>query len=299
VTERPCPACASTNLRDRGAAGEYRWRQCAECATASTDRLPTPGELAAFYADYYEDASEAPEHVQRRLDEVIDGWAPHRATGDVLDVGFGSGDLLRAAARHGWTCWGTELSEVAAEMGRGAGWTVITGDLLATDLPAGHFDVVAMVEVLEHLPDPAAYLVRAIGLLRPGGLLWGTTPNGGSLNHRLLGTRWPNVAPPEHLQLFSPRGLRELLRATGFTTERVVSRGLNPSMLLARRRPSAGAAAPPVRAPISSRELNAAVERGAVGRAAKRTLNRLLGITGVGDSLELRAVRPHEPSGRP
>ena len=86
---------------------------------------------------------------------------------------------------------GTVTSELAKQMEEGL----------------SDFDVVIASEVLEHVLDPHAMLVEILRVLRPGGLLWATTPHGRGISARLLGLEWSNVCPPEHLQLFSVAGI--------------------------------------------------------------------------------------------
>lgn len=74
------------------------------------------------------------------------------------------------------------------------------------------FDVVVIGEVLEHIRDPRRLIDESRRVLRPGGRLVGSTPNGFRLKNRLrfLAGRHPEV-DPTHLHLFSPADVRGLL----------------------------------------------------------------------------------------
>ena len=61
--------------------------------------------------------------------------------------------------------------------------------------------MVSLVEVVEHVDDPAAVVQAARHLIRPGGAMYITTPHGRGVSARLLRSGWSAVAPPEHLQL--------------------------------------------------------------------------------------------------
>ena len=78
------------------------------------------------------------------------------------------------------------------------------------------FDTVLCTEVLEHIPDPAAFLARAGRCLRPGGRLVLTVP---------FAARW-HFLPYDYWR-FTPSGLRQLLTEAGFDEVRVHARG-NP-----------------------------------------------------------------------
>jgi transposase len=73
-----------------------------------------------------------------------------------------------------------------------------------------------VVELIEHVFLPRLFLTSAFRWLRPGGLLYVTTPNVSSLNYRALGIEWSIVAPPDHLTLWTRRGLGWALRDAGF-----------------------------------------------------------------------------------
>jgi SAM-dependent methyltransferase len=78
------------------------------------------------------------------------------------------------------------------------------------------FDTVLCTEVLEHIPDPAAFLARACHCLRPGGRLVLTVP---------FAARWHFI--PYDYWRYTPSGLQILLAAAGFSDIRVKARG-NP-----------------------------------------------------------------------
>jgi SAM-dependent methyltransferase len=83
-------------------------------------------------------------------------------------------------------------------------------------LPQGAFDVVCMWDTIEHLPGPARFVSRAAEALRPGGHLFLTTGDIGSLNARLRGSGWRQIHPPTHLNYFSRETMRRLLERYGF-----------------------------------------------------------------------------------
>ena len=73
-----------------------------------------------------------------------------------LDVGCGAGALMRAAAGRGWTAVGTEVAPRALPKPCGPdGFEVHLGELEALGSPEQSFDVVTLVEVVEHVPEPA------------------------------------------------------------------------------------------------------------------------------------------------
>lgn len=268
----------------------YPWAQCGVCDSAFVAQSVPDHVLADYYAEYYGESSPAiPDLVSQRLSEEVATFAGFRRTGRLLDVGHGAGTLLEAAAKLGWECWGTEISASAHRACTGRGWQLHVGDIVDLALPDASFDVVSMVELLEHVPHPRTQLDAAARLLRPGGLLYATTPNGRGLSARALGARWSAVAPPEHLQLFSSDGLRRAVATAGFVDANVRAQGLNPHELFAGLRGRQMAAAERV---DSGYALNGRLQASSKGRAVRTMVNAALRVTSLGDSLRLRAVTP-------
>lgn len=285
---RPCPACHAGDSAVRGEVGGFVMHSCARCGTLFTAVIPSQGS-AEDYDSYYGEANlTVPPFIAVRLDEVVAGFAPARRNGRLLDVGFGAGSLLQAAARGGWEAHGTEVSAPAVEHARSLGLQVVQGELADARYPAGHFDVVTAVEVLEHLPDPASLLREVKRILRPGGLFWATTPHGVGISARLLGTRWSVVSPPEHLQLFSRGGMERLLKEVGFGKVSIAAHGTNPFEIVNALR-SRGGREDSFNRVATSYKLNAFLTEKPSRRFIKAALNGLFGATRTGDSLKIRA----------
>jgi 2-polyprenyl-3-methyl-5-hydroxy-6-metoxy-1,4-benzoquinol methylase len=99
----------------------------------------------------------------------------------VLDVGAASGGIARELTSRGCTVYGVEIEEDAARDAEEHCARVIVGDVEKLDLRAElgdmTFDAVLLIDVLEHLVDPAATLRRCADLLAPGGVVITSLPN--------------------------------------------------------------------------------------------------------------------------
>ena len=214
-------------------------------------------------------------------------------------MGCGGGSFLEALARKKWEAFGVEISQTASAHVRGRGIKVFCGELEEANYPDDHFDVVIASELLEHVADPAPMLEEIARVLRPGGLLWATTPHGRGISARVLGLEWSAVCPPEHLQLFSVAGIKGLLSGAGFRRVELATHGANPFELLhALRRRATGS--PPVCSSTgvgsfdrveSSYHLNEFLSDSPFRRFLKGTLNSLLNVGRMGDSLKIRAEK--------
>jgi len=281
MTARRCPACDASDPRDAGGKASYPLLRCARCAT-----LYTAGSVQNTYDDYYDGPNlEVPAFIAGRIDEIVSGFEPHRRTNRLLDVGFGAGTFLEAARRGGWDVVGVEVSRPAIEHARLSGFDVFHGTLQDAAYAAGSFDVVVASEILEHLIAVRPLLGEIARVLRPGGLLWATTPNAGGLSFRVLGNAWSVVDPPEHVQLFSIAGARRLLGAAGFRDVSVLAEGVNLYEILDRFRGRR------VRRVASGYELIGYLSQSRSRRALKRLANRVLSILRLGDSLKISARR--------
>jgi SAM-dependent methyltransferase len=89
-----------------------------------------------------------------------------------------------------------------------------------SDFGDAAFDIVTLLDVIEHVRDPLGLLGEARRLLRPGGRIALTTPDLSSLSARLLKSRWPYVLP-EHVIYFDRGTIRRALRQAGLTPVRV------------------------------------------------------------------------------
>jgi SAM-dependent methyltransferase len=284
-----CPACGSTESSSRGAKDGWPWISCRDCATQWTTGSTTPFDVEELYADGYAEEEPIPAFVWSSLEAVVASAEPHRMTGRWLDYGFGQGDLLRCVEAHGWDVFGTEIARRPLERARARGWTV--SDRPGDDgrFQAGSFDVVSMVEVLEHVPFPGELLSEAARWLRPGGLLYLTTPNARSLNARWLGLSWSVVSPPDHVLLWSVAGLRIALARHGFRMLRLRTDGLNPSEIGRSLRPRT-AGNEPLHRDREARRLVASLSSSRPRRAVKRAINSALTVLRAGDTIKVWAA---------
>jgi 2-polyprenyl-6-hydroxyphenyl methylase/3-demethylubiquinone-9 3-methyltransferase len=156
-----------------------------------------------------------------RMNPVRAAWVAARARlsgARVLDVGCGGGLFAEALARAGAHVTAIDLSpsmvEVArlhaAEAGLAIDYRVQDAVTLASEVaaagPAARFDAVCCMEMLEHVPDPAATLGTFAALVRPGGPVFVSTLN------RNLKSFLAAIVGAEYLMRLLPRGTHEYER---------------------------------------------------------------------------------------
>lgn len=195
-----------------------RVRRCVRCGHGSVVGIETQADLDRGYA-HVDDLDDADEEAGRRstAGRDLETLLPHLGTagGRLVDVGCWTGALVAEASAMGWRAEGIEPSANAAASARSQGRDVRQAVIGSSDgLPNASFRVVTCCDVLEHLLDPADAVERIVDLLEPGGVLFATVPDFGSVVARVLGRRWWSVLPM-HVQYFTRSSLDHLLRSAG------------------------------------------------------------------------------------
>ena len=232
-----------------GRLGEYRDRVCPGCAAdpPSGATLVSAHGLAVvacphcgfvYARNVLESSSDAARYRLSEIDKItmeLRDSAPYlelevararyylhriasveRQPGALIEIGCGSGTFLVEAAKLGWEALGVEPGLAAAEQARSRGARIAAG-YFPQDLPdpERRVDLVAMLDVLEHIIEPRPFLRDVKARLNPGGLLFVQVPNWDSLLVQVEGARSTIVAPG-HWSYFTRGTLATLLAGEGF-----------------------------------------------------------------------------------
>jgi SAM-dependent methyltransferase len=126
--------------------------------------------------------------------------------------------MLGQAKAAGWDAIGVEPSEFAARYAsQHSECQVYHGTLQHVGFEAASFDVLTLMDVIEHVPEPCDLMAEVYRVLRPNGIVFLTTPNFGSIFVRLYGPKAYGIGPDEHVTYFQPTTVKRLLRRSGFT----------------------------------------------------------------------------------
>ena len=157
----------------------------------------------------------------------------------VVDVGCGGGILADAMARKGAHVLGVDLAKKSLRVAQlhaleagtpNVEYREISAEALALEQPAA-FDVVTCMEMLEHVPDPAAVVKACAAMVKPGGWVFFSTINRNARSFVLaiLGAEYVlNLLPRgthEYGRLIKPSELSTYCRASGLDIRH--SRGLH------------------------------------------------------------------------
>lgn len=244
-----CLICGSSQLIAIGSLVinrvEFFIVRCSTCQVAFRTPIPDPHFLSALYAaPYYDVAAHAPDLVyqvgipdtaatdqqrrraitQKEIKSWLDLGVVTPADGRrprLLEIGGGRGYLQRAAAEAGWEALGVEISPhaIRASIGLGIHVLPVTVDALVDSYSPndGYFDIVAMFDFLEHVPDPGGTLRAVRILLRNGGIAIVRLP---------ITEDVPRVHLIDHIWHFSEDNVSMLLAKERFTISRCVDSGM-------------------------------------------------------------------------
>jgi SAM-dependent methyltransferase len=176
-------------------------------------------ELSALYGgDYYVFAEDDAHRWARAVQQYVVHLLPleRRMRQRVLDVGCALGHFSALAAARGWRVCGVDVSAQAVSRAATVfGLDARAGTLAQYRASWPPFDVVFLGDVIEHVPDPRAFLADVRSVLAPGGAVCIDTPNHGGHWRRVGGTRWLGYNR-FHINQFDATSLTRLLRGCGF-----------------------------------------------------------------------------------
>jgi SAM-dependent methyltransferase len=221
-----CPLCGGSKIAPLVVVKDYPYHRCADCGFAFLNPMPAQIDLNEEYqghkgiaADFYPHASSRKRKALLRAATLL-RQIFHRT---VLDIGCGGGFFVDAARRMGAraaTGIDVDAGTIAyaqRSFPRNQFHCVSFNDYT----PAASFDLIHSSEVIEHLPDPHAFMKLLCACSHIGSYAFITTPD---LSSPLVPkdlAQWPGFAPPAHVGLFTRANLEMLYSRYGFTAVRV------------------------------------------------------------------------------
>lgn len=246
-----CPFCANPSTSTKYDLGKHKILRCPKCEIMWLYPRPSSEELQFTYNSNYFDNREFfkgqnqsiygyYDYVAERFNKqlgyqaILDDSISKLDNFQVgesrfLDIGCGFGYLLDVAHDKGFLVTGVEFSASATRKIRSKYvFPVFTGDVLDynVDEKSKLFDVITMMDVIEHLMNPKSTIEKVYRLLRNGGLFVLTTMDSDSLMSRLIGKRLEDFRRVrEHLYFFSRKTIKALLEEKGFEVLSIRSHG--------------------------------------------------------------------------
>ena len=261
VLPPPCTVCAQRATKPDPFF--YEWRghhfgvyRCRECTHQFVYPQVSPEEQALIYDDHYFAKEgdwvcglfsggyvESEAALRAEAHEILAMLPP--PPGRLLDIGCAGGTFLDEARKAGFDVAGIELNPTMAQYARTT-YQLEVMNRRIEDVPedawAGAFEIVTLLDCLEHMPQPLATMKKVARWLRPGGSVFIRGPLSNNPVARLkegirrtvrLTKQLPGY--PLDANMFNKRSLSALLMTSGFDGPAWIGETSSFSNLLARR----------------------------------------------------------------
>jgi 2-polyprenyl-3-methyl-5-hydroxy-6-metoxy-1,4-benzoquinol methylase len=218
-----CPICGAGRGKECHQEGDYFMVRCPSCGFVYQNPCPSHEELLDIYHTYLPEGEREIDAWGSMMEPVFikaaDLIERYISPGRILDVGAGYGFFLALMQARGWEVIGLEVSPIGARYGRDRwGLQILPIPWEENSFEEGEFDVVTAFYVIEHLPEPMAFLRGVYRILRHRGIILLRYPHTTPIKDILSLMRIKNQLYhlPFHLHDFSPGTMRMALKNVGF-----------------------------------------------------------------------------------
>lgn len=160
------------------------------------------------------------DHLDLHLAQSIQILASDHKFKKILDVGCGTGRLVKYLNQKGFKTQGCEPAKEAVKIAQKINEGKLIKKASATALPykTESFDLITSISVIEHLTHKEAkeFINEAKRVLRPQGFIIIITPNFSSPFRYIKKKKWFAYSDPTHINYFTPKSIRLLLASSGF-----------------------------------------------------------------------------------
>lgn len=242
-----CPACRGNNTefvfyaKDSLVSGEsFAIIDCNDCGLRFTDPFPEEETIGRYYeSEEYHSHMEKSRSLHTKIYGFVRNFAlkgkanltinkSGRNSGEILDVGCGTGEFLKKMQSRGWQVTGLDASSRAREIARKKNEIDVLEPVAIGKLGKDRFNAITMWHSLEHFHDPGLYLKSLSEALKPDGILVIAVPNYRSLDGEHYGAVWAAYDVPRHLYHFTKETLVSLLNSNGFRLESLKAMPFDP-----------------------------------------------------------------------
>lgn len=157
------------NLKDKKIIDENLYKKHKEVREANIIYYDSVAEV---YENEVEQAVHQSDFNQRRMDEIVKGLAEKTQKDLFLDLGCGTGNLLKFGKKHFKKAIGIDISFKMLKVAKQNNLEVIQADILFLPFKPSIFDVVSIFSVLHHLYDYQQIFNQISRVLKRGGYLY-------------------------------------------------------------------------------------------------------------------------------
>jgi len=222
-----CNICGSKGSTLYGSFPFFSILKCNRCGIYFADKFPLEKKIEKIYSKSYYDAWSDGNGIiplsvelmkKNTFRSYLDKLNKYKdfKKAKILDIGCATGFLLDEAKNRGCDCWGVEINPFGAkETQKKFPNRVFNGILENSKFKSNFFDIVTMIDLIEHTKDPVKVMNEVRRILKKGGYVVLVTPNVGGLWSKILGKKWTNFKE-EHLYYFKDSSLKYLINKCGF-----------------------------------------------------------------------------------
>lgn len=221
-----CACCNNTNTKEVTSKQGFSIVQCTNCGFVYVNPRIDNNSIASLYRhnyfhnkDYGYNGYEQEKRLRiKNFDKWLSDAAPFMENIQpfyALDAGCAAGYCLEVMQQKGLKAEGIELDEEMYKNLLQQGYKVSPG--LLQDFSASHkFSLITLFDVIEHIPDIDEVFKKLHELLSDNGVVVMVTPNHNSLQRKLLGRRWFQYKPIEHIQYFTLNSITQFATRNNF-----------------------------------------------------------------------------------
>ncbi len=227
IDSENCPICGNKEFKPLCEISGYRYVSCACCGSARQYPYPTDCDIARYYADYQTKKSSGSVYLtdagydcfkRDKLFTFNDLGITEDSFVDksLLDIGCGTGQFIQMMVDFCvGSVQGIDISQQCIDFAQTRNLNCLCADFSGID---GHYDVISMWHLIEHLRYPKRYIEHAFHLLNSGGRLLIETPVIGVISDS-FGKDWRFFMPVEHINLLTQDALFNLCSDAGFSIQ--------------------------------------------------------------------------------
>jgi 2-polyprenyl-3-methyl-5-hydroxy-6-metoxy-1,4-benzoquinol methylase len=233
-----CPLCAEPGEKiwlakaTLNAGVEHDLLACFSCGLIFMHPIPDVRSLQSFYSpSYFAEFDRV--KLEGRGRAFARRYLRRLQPGRFLDVGCAIGAFMQGIRKaSGWDVHGVDIGINAIEFAREKyKFDARPLQLTEAGFPPAFFDFIHINNVLEHVTNPLIFMNECRRILKPGGQMYLSVPNGANDSRNLI-RFWQeeHTAPCSkegHLFFFPPQALYELFKRSGFLILKARSYGFN------------------------------------------------------------------------
>ncbi len=237
--KKQCPVCESRDttvyahtkdLEYLTSDEVYTYHNCNSCASIFIDKFPI-AKLSEIYPSNYYSFKVQKKNLALRVKEYLDKRVFKKVLAEfdkkpinILDIGGGSGwllDIIKSIYSNVNITQVVDIDENAKQIAESNGHLFFHGPIEHFESET-KFDLVLMLNLIEHISDPRGTLLQIEKMMNKGGIVLIKTPNTESLDARFFkNSYWGGLHCPRHWILFSQKSFRLTVDNTGLEVSKI------------------------------------------------------------------------------